>query len=458
MKNLPLLCFAFLLLISCRPAHTYFYVSADGNDNNTGTHKNPFKTLQKAQNSIRMLPLAEREKQIIVRIDKGIYKLDDPLIFGPEDSAPEKGSVIFSGMPGKNVEISGGNEIKNWEKRSDGIWVAKCSLPENYDFRELFIDDNRAVRARHPDEGFLRIAKAGEDRRTNFYFNRNDFPLPENPSEVELVLLHDWSITRIGLSGIDSLQHIITAKDSIGAKTIDFFKIDNWEKNPRYFLENSMAFLDAENEYFYNRKEGLVYLKLKEGESPEGKKIVIPALSSGLLRLTGYENNKIRNIRFENITFSYCSWPLPADGYAGIQACYFDPRGKEKDKWDVVPAAVEGEFCENCSFVSCRFLHLGGSGLWLGTGAENCLISGCHFEDISGNGIMIGEGNDRTVGGELWWKKTPSQAASGNRIEKSTVRACGKQFFGAVGIWCGLAARTSILNNQISDLPYTGIS
>ncbi|HKL34452.1 MAG TPA: right-handed parallel beta-helix repeat-containing protein, partial [Tangfeifania sp.] len=35
---------------------------------------------------------------------------------------------------------------------------------------------------------------------------------------------------------------------------------------------------------------------------------------------------------------------------------------------------------------------------------------------------------------------------------------CGTQFFGAVGIWCGLTAETTIRNNEIYDLPYTGVS
>jgi hypothetical protein len=34
----------------------------------------------------------------------------------------------------------------------------------------------------------------------------------------------------------------------------------------------------------------------------------------------------------------------------------------------------------------------------------------------------------------------------------------GQQFFGAVGIWSGITAQTQIIHNQISNLPYTGIS
>ncbi len=71
---------------------------------------------------------------------------------------------------------------------------------------------------------------------------------------------------------------------------------------------------------------------------------------------------------------------------------------------------------------------------------------------------MIGEGNDRKAGGDVWWKTVPDQTATGNMIGNSTITDCGQQFFGAVGVWCGLTARTSVLKNNIFNLPYTGIS
>lgn len=448
-----------LLLISCSSSRTDFYVSETGTDSNPGTRNKPFRTIQKAQAAVRGISRTGSERRITVWIGKGTYSLEETMIFGPEDSGSDEGLVVYRGLPGETVELSGGVEISGWKKLKNGIWVTRFDSQKrgNGIFRELFIDGQRAIRARHPNNDYLRVAEVGVDRRTNFRYNEKDFPLPENPSEVELVFLHDWSITRINLSGIDSVKHVITAKDSIGSKDLDFFNLDNWEKNPRYFLENSLAFLDYDREWYYDKNEGLIYLQLKEDESPVNKKVVIPRLSNNLLRLAGTETQKIKNIHFENITFSYCSWSLPSDGYAGIQACYFDPRGNTT-AWNVVPAAVEATWSENCSFVNCGFSHLGGSGLWLGTGSVECLVSGCHFEDISGNGVMIGEGNDRTVDGELWWKKVPGQAATKNRVENSTITACGKQFFGAVGIWCGLADNTSIINNHIFELPYTGIS
>jgi hypothetical protein len=457
MKKLVYVIVAFLL-IACTNTQTIIRISPEGNDNNPGTHKRPFKSLSRAVDEVRKLAISDSAGDIVIRIDEGVYPIVNTITLGSEFSGAGKRSITFAGAPGKTVEFSGGMEIKNWKKGDNGIWSAEIILPADYDFRELFIDGLRAKRARHPNEGYMRIASAGEDRRTFFRYNENDFPQPSDANNVELVLLHDWSVTRIKVAEIDDSKKIIRAIDTIGAKGLSFFNIDNWEKNPRYFLENSMSFLDTINEYFYNRNNNTVYLKLSDGDDPGEKRILIPVAMNSLLSLEGARGKNISGIHFKNITFTVCGWPLPEGRYAGIQACHYDRNNSREESWNVVPAAVTVENGSNCSFSDCRFRNLGGSGLWLGSGTKNCLVSGCSFEDISGNGIMIGEGNDRTTNGGLWWKTAPGQAADNNHIENCEISGCGRQFFGAVGVWCGLAARTTITGNHIHQLPYTGIS
>jgi hypothetical protein len=73
------------------------------------------------------------------------------------------------------------------------------------------------------------VKKAGEDKRTNFYFEKGDFPIPSKSKNVELVFMHDWSITRIGVKEINADASQLIAVDNIGAKSPSFFTIDNWE-------------------------------------------------------------------------------------------------------------------------------------------------------------------------------------------------------------------------------------
>src|SRR5690606_28770569 len=102
--------------------------------------------------------------------------------------------------------------------------------------------------------------------------------------------------------------------------------------------------------------------------------------------------------------------------------------------------------------------NFGGSGISFGVGSRNCKIVDSDLWDISGNGIMIGEGKDRIVANQPWWKSAPEQVAISNTIENCTITREGAQYFGAVGIRGGLIAQTTIKNNELFDLPYTGIS
>jgi hypothetical protein len=71
---------------------------------------------------------------------------------------------------------------------------------------------------------------------------------------------------------------------------------------------------------------------------------------------------------------------------------------------------------------------------------------------------MVGEGQWRQVDGKPWWQAAPEQAASGNIVKNNLVETCGQELFGAVGVWVGLAAKTTIARNEIRSLPYTGVS
>lgn len=454
MKPKKLLFTAFILstcvFVSCARD---IYLSPNGNDSNNGTRKKPLKTVEKAVEIIHK----SDDKQITVFLDNGIYPVENPLVF----TNPENGKlpeVTFKAMKKQIPVISGGVQVKNWTKNNNGFWEAEISghIEKAGNVRELFIDGKRATRARFPNEGYLHVKKAGADRRTNFFFEKGDFPVPAKVKDIELVFMHDWSISRIEVKEINTDENQLFAVDSIGARNPEFFNIDNWEPNPRYFLENAPEFLDADFEWIFQTDSKKLILKLPENKTPENYQIFIP-VSEGLISIAGKENQPVKNIHFEGITFQLSKWEIPEKGYCGVQACHFDPR-PSTEGWSVVPAAIYSEWGENISFTNCAFTNLGGSGVWFGTGSKNCMVINSELVDISGNGIMIGEGQDRIVNGEPWWKSAPEHVSLANTIENCTITECGAQFYGAVGIWCGLTAETTIKNNKVFNLPYTGIS
>lgn len=457
LKKLSALIFLVTVFITSSSANKIF-VSPAGNDSNSGTKKNPLKTLSQAKIKAYQLLKQRENEAVTIWLADGIYLLTEPLQIEADSLSSENGSICFRAEKGTRPVISGGTRVTGWTKNNNGLWIAR--LPENtgkrVQPRELFIDGKRAVRARHPNSGYLRIKEAGADNRTNFYFTKGDFPVVKSTANMELILLHDWSISRIAIKSIDTVENKLTAVDSIGARNPEFFDISYWEPNPRYFLENAPEFLDKDFEWAYQKENRQLLLQLPENVNPDELQIVIPVAES-LLLFEGKENNPLKNISFEGIAFQYCNWQIPDKGYCGIQACHFDPRPLNEG-WAVVPAAIQAVWAENVRFENCIFKNLGGSGLWFSTGCKSCCVESSVFTDISGNGVMVGEGQDRLVNGKPWWESAPEQVALGNKIENCRVTECGSQFFGAVGIWCGLTAETSIIGNEVFNLPYSGIS
>jgi hypothetical protein len=432
------------------------FVSPTGNDSASGTPDAPLATLQKAAERVKN---ASQEQPITIWLSEGTYRLSRPLELGMEHGGTENAPVSWKAISGQKPVISGGMKIEGWKKEHDRLWSAPLPAGFNEIPRELFVHNQRATRARHPNTGYMRIDKAGADNRTNFYFNRHDFPKVEEIASLELILLHDWSISRIGVKDIDWESNHLLAVDSIGFRKLPFFNLTNWEKQPRYFLENAFEFLDAAGEWFCHEKEQKIYYIPLPGESMDDLEAIIP-VSAKLLTITGdFEKRKqVGYVNFEGIIFEHASWLIPDQGYCAAQACFYDDRITNGDSWAAVPPAIELNLASHCSFVNCVIRHTGGTGIWIHEQCVNCTISNCHVYDISGNGINIGEGRDRKYQGNSWWQHAGEQVSENNKVYRSIIENCGQQFYGAVGIWAGLVAQTTIQHNEVRHLPYTGIS
>lgn len=447
-----LLMFNFIFL-SCQKNESNIYVSPIGNDSSMGDKYNPVLTLQKAAELVRE---RGRTEPITVYLADGTYRLSNALELGVEDGGVAKASVTWAAIEGESPIISGGVALGNWKIEEDGLWSAE--LPKDYKgtFRSLYINNKRAIRARFPNSSFLKVAKAGKDNRTNFFFNENEIPIVKNGEELELAFIHDWSITRIGVKSIDYSSNQLTAVDSIGAR-LPFFTLTNWGKHPRYYLENTLEFCDSPGEWYCNFKERKIYYYPLKNERIEAIKGVIP-VASKLITIKGNKEGKVGFIKFKGITFEHTAWQIPTNGYCGVQACMYNDRGSRSNGWERVPAAIELDLADHCLFIDCTIRHTGGSGIWIRQNCNNNKIENSHLYDISGNGINIGEGRDRIVNGESWWKTAPGQVTINSEIRNSLIEDCGKQFYGAIGIWGGLVSNTKIEYNEIRNLPYTGIS
>jgi hypothetical protein len=168
--------------------------------------------------------------------------------------------------------------------------------------------------------------------------------------------------------------------------------------------------------------------------------VVAPRLVH-LVTIAGSPQQPVRNLHFKGLAFEYTDWTLPAGGYQGIQAAHYStaiPGGSQSGR---VPAAIVGQHLRQCSFDDGVMAHLGGCGIELGEGAVGNLVQGNDIFDTSANGVNVGGGVPKA-----------------NRVTNNHVHACGQEFYGAVGIWVGIADGTVVAHNLVHGLPYTGIS
>jgi hypothetical protein len=230
------------------------------------------------------------------------------------------------------------------------------------------------IRARSPNHGYFRVAKAGPDRRTSFQYDPAEWNPPEQVQGVEVALLHDWSMSRIRMASADRNDAWIQLANRVGAQH-DFFCIDGFEPHPRFFVENSLALLDSPGEFYFAPGSNEFLVQLPANQSPERIPVVAPRLTE-LIQMTGTPENPVRGLRFVGIQFRHTACPIPETGCAEIQASFFERRpstpagNAQADSVSEsgharLPAACSLTCVDDCRWERCQFRQLGGGGIYL---------------------------------------------------------------------------------------------
>jgi hypothetical protein len=390
-------------------------------------------------------------------IHDGRHEIAHPLEI--DDELAGEG-LIIEAAPGARPSISGGRAIEGLRACDDGTWRAVIEEVRDgaWWFEELFAGVEPRTRAREPDSGVVRVVEAGPDNRTSFTFDPAEIDAGLLDERAEVVFLHDWSISRVRIAGVDPVTSTITVADPIGCRAAHY-AITNFEPNPRYFIEGGPALVDGPGEWALDRASGELIYRPLPGESIDDVSLIAP-FAPALVRLTGAPDAPVSNVVLRDLELAHARWNIPASGYAEGQAAFHEPR----DEADAngprrpVPAAIDVAWAVDCLIENCTVTSVGGSGVWIGSGCASCEIVDCTVREAGANGVMIGDAASRRVEGGPWWQTAPDQVASGNRAIHCLVERCGRRFFGAVGVWIGLAEETSVAGCEVRDLPYTGIS
>jgi hypothetical protein len=441
----------------CRQQNTLqaeFYIAADGSDANEGTRAKPFATLQRAADAIREKGPWQHDVRILVR--EGVYFLDRAVVFTDKEASSQKYSITVTAYPGSQPVFMGGRHINGWRKGEKNIWTTE--LPDVRDgkwwFRQLFLNGRALPRSRFPNQPAMLTIKTVSDDVKKFSFESKVPVFSPSVQNPELVVLHDWSIARGLISGVSS--------NSVGTKTAMGWIGHEWTTarvGRKACLEHAREFIDVPGEWYLDRTNGILYYQAGANEDPNLEEFIAPRTAE-LLVLQGSKGASVRNLNFVNLTFAYSSWQLPEIGYCALQAAHYGTKYSVEPTF-AMPLAVRLQFAENCSFVKCRFLHLGSSGLGMGAGCCDNRVLGCEFADIGGNGIMIGWRPEAVDPPRMWFEndwKDAEEIPRRNLVSNCYVHDCGTEDLGAVGIFEAFAQKSRISHNLLNNLPYTGIS
>jgi hypothetical protein len=464
--------FALLLLLNLSlavavtraAAEKTFHVapSPRGNDAHEGGATAPFATLDRARMAVRSyLAAHEVRGDIVVEIHGGTYELAAPMRFDAADSGENGGFVIYRAVPGENVLLSGGRRVTAWTRESEGVY--RSEVGRDVDFRQLWIGDQRAVRARTPNVGAM-FHLATEKQVDGFDLPREQLhDIALRPDEIEISVLIAWMHKRLRISRLD----VSSAAGSMRA-VINPLEWDAVTKQPQgdrvyagrgYWLENACEFLDAAGEFFLDRRDGVLRYRPRPGEDMARIHAVRPALEN-LIVLEGRTDAPVHHLRFEGLTFLHTGWTRPnRAGFVDVQAnslvpsdlaAAVDPQYRHDQRKDRIPAAFQAMTADHVIVRACRFARLGGAGIVFTQGGDDNTIEGNSFYDLAAGGIELGDDAARPKNLRLFPRR--------NRIANNFLAHIGEDYFGSVAILGYYTDTSLITRNEIVNVPYTAIS
>lgn len=233
----------FLLSLFNITSATSYYLSAEGNDTNSGTSSaDAWKSLNK--------------------LNKLVPKPGDSIFFRSGDEWSGTISVNMWGMEdrpvvytsygdGEKPKIYGSEIITGWTKHKGQIYKAKVDKKIN----QLFVNGNKMQVARIPDNGYATVSEVINSKQ----FSSNELPSGIDYSEAV------W----FGRTGYyhTPVQRIISSNSN--SLVLDDEPENELNKGEGFILMNKPEFISKPEEWSYNASTNTVYLWLPENATPD---------------------------------------------------------------------------------------------------------------------------------------------------------------------------------------------
>lgn len=454
-------------------------VSPNGDDHAAGTPANPFRTLERAQQAVR---LVNEDHDVIVQLADGVYRLSQPLRFIARDGGRNDHTVTWQAAEGAHPVLSGAVPVTGWHRwnHSKGIYVA--DVPQGIEARQLWVN------------GHLAPMASAEIQRKDYSFTREGMvPKAGTPS----------------MDGLQDAKHLelhatgfFTERISPVARVEDgklIMRQPAWDNNlwgydtvekpfhpelSHLYLANALALLTKPGQWYLDPEQGKLYLWPAAGVDVTKADVELPRLTV-LLSVGNSLDEPVRDLTFRGIRFSHTTWlgPSGQEGYASQQSGSYltgralaypaDPIGtcaqgcpafeSMRNEWKQMPASVQVSAAERITFDGDIFAHLGQYALGIGNdadatlsgtglGAGDITVTRNVFTDCAGGAILAGG-----VQRDAHHPRDPRQKNRQLIVQNNRIYAVSEDYRDNSAILSTYVQGAVILHNDISNVPYDAI-
>lgn len=468
------------------------WISPKGSDFNDGTRQSPKATLTSALRQAREWRRTEDNRiqgGITIYMEGGTYAFHEPVFIRPEDSGTKESPTIIRSVGDEKVILSGGISINGWKKQGK-VWVADVPAFNGrpLDFRQLWVNGKKAVRARDVEdfEKMNRICSVDEKNEILYVPAVSIRRLIDNKGNLkakyaEMVLHQMWCVANLRIRSVEVQGDSAAIRFHQPESRIQFEH--PWPRpmvttdghNSAFYLTNARELQDVPGEWYHDIDARKVYYYPREGEKMQEAKVIVPAVET-LVRVEGTLDRPVCHIRFEKITFSYTTWMRPSEkGHVPLQAGMYltdgyliEPKMQrdylnhplDNQGWLGRPAAaVRVVAARQIDFERCRFEHLGSTGLDYEEAVQGGVVRGCLFRDIAGNGLLVGSFSPAAHETHLPYNPADRrEVCTQQQINNCYFTEIGNEDWGCLAIAAGYVGDVNIEHNEISEVPYSGIS
>ena len=338
-----------LTLAGATGVQAALWVSPGGDDRSPGTEEQPLRSIERARDIVRTLN-RDMSDDITVFIG-GTHRIAGPIEFGPEDSATNGFSIVYTAAPGEHPVVSGGLPVAGWNlaDRSRNLWCAPA--PDGLeDSRDLFVNGVPANRTR------ARLLQA----------------LVRNPAGVTVVSPD----TKVQWRNPGDVVFSPAEPGAIWSERLG---------SPPFFAVNAFELLGTPGEWYFDRPERRIYYTPRAGEDMAGAGAQA-ARAEALIDAKGAPGRPLTGLIFKGIRFE-CTTSLRP----------FDPGAPDARPPARPAAAVRLSHAGNIQFLEDDFVHLGTRGLDLGPDLEGAVIEGCVFGDVARTALGVSDASQVRV-------------------------------------------------------------